>query len=434
MDASNQSTSLNGSWPESEPFEYTSLAYFAAEFLEPSGVISVVAAAFGIIFNILNITVLSHPKMRNSVNLLLTLLAVSELALLFIYIPYVLLFNLCFDTKNIPRFYTPDIRHARYMLNYTNASVFLHLSASWLIITTACFRFIYVQFPLKSAKLCSYRRAIIAGTCTMLACLLVSVPNIMLNAVRKYPCEEYPDPILCGNNITYYHVLSANDGRYPDKFEHFNFWLYAVFGKFIPAILLLVFTIFLIKVLREANRRKKRLHSDAGIGRQIRAPSSATNEHSQTARMLLAVVALFFLIEFPHGLLLVYVVVTADSQTYDHLGEVIDLATVIAFSLNLIMYSVMSRQYRKLFIEIFITRVINKLRFTEFRAKYKKCSCSGPTHGAVCKPAMTETCALSVNHDPHTVHSTLHSQDSVHKPYVTDEEHKDVHKKLLDVP
>ena len=353
----------------------SSLQCFSEAFLEPLGVISLVAATFGIIFNILNIIVLCHPKMRNSVNLLLTMLAACELTLLIFYIPYVAIFNLGRDKhENVPRFYTKNIHEARFLVFYSDVSVSLHFSATWLIITTACFRFIYVQFPLKSAKICSYKRAIIAAVSTMLACLFISIPSIMLNAIQEYPCEHYPNPAVCSRNETYYFL--ANMQVYTRDLEHTKFWLFAIFGKWLPAILLLIFTIFLVRVLREANQRKKRLHSDAGISRHLQQ-SQPANEHTQTARMLLAVVVLFFLIEFPHGILLVYTAVTMDYQTYQHFGEVIDLATVIAFSLNLILYSAMSRQYRKLFIETTFQSLKTKIRLTKFSAQYKKCSCSG---------------------------------------------------------
>ncbi|XP_067948565.1 G-protein coupled receptor dmsr-1-like [Watersipora subatra] len=389
---------------------YSQLAEFARVFLKPAGVISVVAASTGIIFNILNIIVLTHPKMRNSVNLLLTLLAVSQVLLLLFYIPYVTIFNINLDIDSIPTFHTTNIQEARFLLFYTDISVLLQLSASWLIITTACFRFIYVQFPLKSSKLCSYQRAITAGCCTVLACLLISLPNMMLNTIIQ-PCIDYRESEWCRNNATYY-SLGINYS-YGEAFTIFNFWLYAVFGKFLPAILLLVFTVFLIRVLREANQRKKRLHSDAGGNRNHAQSNNSSNEHAQTARMLLAVVISFFCIEFPHGVLIAYMVVAQDFYMYDYLGEVIDLATVIAFSCNLILYSAMSRQYRKLFISIFIRMPATKLRFDKFSAKYKKCSCSGISHNAVCLPVKAETCALSVAHDTHTMHSVLPSDESL---------------------
>ena len=62
---------------------------FSKHFFKPAGIVSLAVAIFGVVFNILNIVVLSQPKMRNAVNLLLTLMAVSELLLLIFYIPFV---------------------------------------------------------------------------------------------------------------------------------------------------------------------------------------------------------------------------------------------------------------------------------------------------------------------------------------------------------
>ena len=368
---------------------------FSKHFFKPAGIVSLAVAIFGVVFNILNIVVLSQPKMRNAVNLLLTLMAVSELLLLIFYIPFVLIFNVGFPSDVYNSFHTTNLNSARFMLFHVDATIFFHTCTSWLLITTACFRFIFVQFPLQSAKLCSYNRAIIAGVLTIIASLAVSMPNMFVNSIMT--------ATTCGDNSStdcepLYTV--AQSSKYASKdVINFNFWLYASVGKFIPAILLLVFTIFLLKVLREAAARKKRLQNDS---------ANNSNEHTQTTRMLFAVVVLFFLVECPHGILIIYMSVTKDYYTYHYLGEVIDLVTLLAFSLNLILYSTMSRQYRMLFLELFIKKIRAKLHITRVKAKYSKCSI-GTT---LTEGYMSETCALSMVNDSHTVHSTMGSEGS----------------------
>mgnify|MGYP001796172163 FL=1 len=124
--------------------------------------------------------------------------------------------------------------------------------------------------------------------------------------------------------------------------------------------------------------------------------------------MLFAVVVLFFLVECPHGILIIYISVSKDYYTYHYLGEVIDLVTLLAFSLNLILYSTMSRQYRMLFLELFIKKIRAKLHLTRVKAKYSKCS-NGTT---LTEGYMSETCALSMVNESHTVHSTMGSEGS----------------------
>lgn len=374
------------------------LGEFSNQFFKPAGIASLVVAIFGVVFNIMNIIVLCQPKMRNAVNLLLTMMGVTELFLLLSYIPFVLIFNVGFPSSVYELFHTTNINSARYMLFHVDGAVFFHTATSWLLITTACFRFIFVQYPIQSAKLCTYNRAILAGILTVAASLVISLPNMFLNDILlKQSCA--------GNSTTdceIYFTVAQSSKYATSGLILFNFWLYTIVGKFIPAILLLIFTIFLLRVLREAARRKKRLQADTSKA------SNNSNEHSQTTRMLLAVVILFFLVECPHGLLIIYISVSKDYFTYHHLGEVIDLVTLTAFSLNLILYSTMSRQYRMLFLEIFTKKIRAKLHLTRMKAKYSKCS-NGTT---LTEGFVSETCALNMVPDSHTIHSTMGSDDS----------------------
>lgn len=377
------------------------LENFSRNFFKPAGVVSLIVATIGVVFNILNIIVLSQPKMRNAVNLLLTMMAVSEMLLLTLYIPFVLLFNVGFPSDIYQSFHSASIHSARFMLFYADASVFFHTSSSWLLITTACFRFIFVKFPLKSAKLCSYERAILAGVLTIAASLLVCIPNMLVNSIIEVTDSCTPTSDNCTNQ-TLYSVAQAS--KYAtESFITFNFWFFTTVGKFIPATLLLIFTVFLVKVLKEAGRRKKRLQADS-----LHAQQNG-NEHSQTTRMLLAVVFLFFLIEFPHGLLIIYMALSQDYLTYQYLGEMIDLITLLAFSLNLILYSTMSRQYRMLFIQLFTRKIAAKLRLTHLKAKYSKCSTATSVNP---DGYISETCAVSIAPDTTTVHSVIGSDDS----------------------
>lgn len=336
------------------------LAKFSEDFQYPQGIITLIIAIIGIVFNILNIVVLSNHKMRSPVNLLLMFLSVAEIGLLTLYIPYVIIFNLT-APADVPQYVTPNQAKAKYFLFYINASVFLHISATWLIITTAFFRFLLVQFPILGVKWCTHKRAIVAGVGTFAASAVITLPNMIRNTVGKvteYDCFDL-DP-----NITYYTIHPSQHFQ-SKAMELFNHWLFVTVGKFIPSILLLIFTIFLVKVLREANFRRKRLHkSSHPLNNSItshtgshstnhrKSTSGSGGEYGQTTRMLLAVVAMFFIVEFSHGVILLWAGATENMIVYNELGEVIDLLTLAAFSINFVLYCTMSRQYRTLFIAL----------------------------------------------------------------------------------
>jgi len=359
--------------------EKRGLELFAENSHTPIGVLSLVIAVGGIVFNILNIAVLVHPQMRSPVNLLLTFLAFSELGLLIIFIPFIILFNLA-APKDQPAYVTKSAHAANYLLFYVDASVFLHISSVWTIITTACFRFLLVQFPIRAVKWCSFKRAILAGVLTYVACFLLNVPNILRNDVGiaingsasesqsiHFPCHRIED------GVSYYTVILS---PFAEKYylESINYWLFATAGKFIPGILLLIFTIFLVKVLHEAVERRKRLLNS---NRRPSAPEKdkPPSDYGQTTRMLLAVVIVLFVIEFPHGILVLWAGLTDNMAVYDMLGELIDLLTLLAFSINFVLYSVMSRQYRALFLEL-VSKPLKPLQYEGLHIKYGHRRCS----------------------------------------------------------
>ena len=371
--------SQNSSTTMSPDCTKTALEQFSDDFQHPQGVITLIIAILGITFNILNVIVLTDSKMKSPVNLLLMFLGFAEIGLLLVYIPYVIIFNLM-ATPGIPQYITTSRDEANYFLFYADASVFLHMSAIWLIITTAFFRFLLVQFPIPAAKWCTYKRAVIAGAVTFIVCLFASMPNIVRNSIvtlEEYPCYQLEPGVK-------YYGIDAREHFKDEKMEMFNYWLFATIGKFIPSILLMVFTIFLIKVLRDAQTRRKRLHvstprnsSVTSVGERRGTAGSVSGrgggggggEFGQTTRMLLAVVVLFFMVEFSHGVLVLWAGLTDNIHIYNHLGEVIDLLTLTAFSVNFILYCTMSRQYRLLFLALITKPFKLKLDYPEIQLK-----------------------------------------------------------------
>ena len=345
----------------------SALQRFSQDSQYPIGILTLMISTLGVVFNIINIIVLTNVKMRTPVNLLLTLLSIAELLLIMIYIPYLLIFDL-FVPSGI-RYTTTDKTLAYYLLFYADASVFLHLSVIWLTITTACFRFLLVQLPMAAVKLCTYKRAILAAILTFTVSLLLTLPNIFQNEIGPINHTCYVE----AENETWqqYYGITLSESFVQSQWAiRLNYWLFAALGKFLPCILLLVFTMFLVKVLHKAEIRQQRLHNNTrrfsrdsstkGILRKRSKSSSSkksstsdrANDYHQTTRMLLAVVISFTAVELPHGILLLWVMLTSNHVVYSLLGDVIDLATLTSFSINFVLYSIMSRQYRQLFMAL----------------------------------------------------------------------------------
>ena len=105
------------------------------------------------------------------------------------------------------------------------------------------------------------------------------------------------------------------DSNYDGRLYQINFWVHAVVIKLLPCVILTVISAWLIRVLYRANSRKKALKGYSackdtvvnGNGnvftRKSTKRSKAERRTDRTTRMLVAVLLLFLLTEFPQGIL-----------------------------------------------------------------------------------------------------------------------------------
>jgi len=199
-------------------------------------------------------------------------------------------------------------------------------------------------------------------------------------------------PICCSPNYIKYHVVawptdnadnataaepttaaSAPTGYWfdstafiPEAVTIVNFWLFGVFFKVVPCILLAVLSGLLVAAMRRAAARRRRLRS---AGR--RDETDRDGEHARTTAMLVAVVLCFVAAELPQGVL-AFLSGVDDSifhEVYVPLGDVFDVVVLINSAVNFVLYCTMSRQFRQTFGELF-------LGWTATSAKYKSASSS----------------------------------------------------------
>ena len=84
--------------------------------------------------------------------------------------------------------------------------------------------------------------------------------------------------------------------------------------------------------------------------------SSSSSANDRTNRMLIAVLLLFLITEFPSGILVLLSGIIGDSfftNVYSPLGELMDILALVNSSINFILYCSMSSIFRTTFINIF---------------------------------------------------------------------------------
>lgn len=275
------------------------------------GYLSLTVCVLGSIANIFNICVLRTKQMRSPTNFILTGLAVADLLVMIQYIPFTIHRNL----PPKPLYYT----HFNYSwaLFYKFHSLFtltLHFIACCLTIILAIWRYVYVS-QLHHSKICSdQRKTFIVIVTTYIVCPMLCYPIFSTLEVKKYrqTCDlngiivlkeqlnKYNQSELKNETIF---MLDHND---PSRL---SIWFYTLLLKLLPCVLLSILSYKIIVALLETRRRRVRLsttcHPLEDVSAQ-RKPSCLQlykeTQADRTTKMLLTVLMLFLLTEFPQAI------------------------------------------------------------------------------------------------------------------------------------
>lgn len=300
---------------------------------------SLFVCIFGSIANSLNIVVLTRREMSSPTNAILTGLAVADLLVMLEYIPYASHMYLYIR----PRRDMYTYGSAMFVLFHSIFAQACHTISIWLTVTLAVWRYIAIAHPQRNREWCNFRRTVIAITGAYVICPLICMPIYFTTALvsQNEIFDENGDSV----NATYYNstnylnesattnytnstlwFVSVSETIKTNKFlNKLNIWMYSVVIKLIPCLALTILSLRLILALMEAKKRRKMLTSAT----LVRADEKSMNNHSiddcglakkcakkkagrlvdqerqtdRTTRMLLAVLLLFLLTEFPQGVL-----------------------------------------------------------------------------------------------------------------------------------
>lgn len=320
---------------------FPALMRFSLWYQGVHGYVSVALCVFGIASNLTNIVVLTQKTMLTPTNHLLTALAIADALTMTSYLPYAVYFN-CLSIPD--ETYGHPKAWVFYLLFNFNFTITTHTIAMWLTVSMAVFRYIVVCHHVLGPRLCNLHRARMTIASVFVVTPLVCLPNYV-----KYRIYERET----GGYWFYQNVFVG------DVYKTFNFWLFAVILKVAPCVLLAALSALLIRAMRRADRKRRRLKS---LGRRIE--SERANEHCRTTAMLVAVVLCFVLAELPQGVLAFLSGV--DAAVFEHvyvpLGDVWDLLGLANSAVNFVLYCAMSRKFRKTFKDVCFNRCRNSMR------------------------------------------------------------------------
>ncbi|OXU22670.1 hypothetical protein TSAR_008552 [Trichomalopsis sarcophagae] len=327
---------------------------FHTSYVAIHGWASLLVCIFGSIANGLNIAVLTRREMSSPTNAILTGLAVADMLVMIEYIPYAVHSYLYHRPKRETYTYAWTV----FVLFHSNFAQVFHTISIWLTVTLAVWRYIAVAHPQKNREWCSYNRTIMAIVAAYVICPLICFPLYVTTEVtsKNVTLDANDRQInLTGNGSSHYYIggsgADANNATLyfvaltesaQNGLKEMNFWMYSVVIKLIPCVALTILSLRLIMALVEAKKRRKKLTSTtmlkmeesinlAESKKRKRKASRMMDKEKQTDRttkMLLAVLLLFLLTEFPQGTLgLLSVVLGPDffNTCYVKLGKLIFL-------------------------------------------------------------------------------------------------------------
>ncbi|KAH8296457.1 hypothetical protein KR054_006483 [Drosophila jambulina] len=185
-------------------------------------------------------------------------------------------------------------------------------------------------------------------------------------------------PAMMGErNVTVYKLYHSALALHDRQFRNATFLIYSVLIKLIPCFALTVLSVRLIGALLEAKRRRKILACHAAndmqpiVNGKVVTPTQPKSckllekekQTDRTTRMLLAVLLLFLITEFPQGIMGLLNALLGDAfflQCYLKLSDLMDILALINSSINFILYCSMSRQFRSTFALLFRPRWLDK--------------------------------------------------------------------------
>lgn len=289
-------------------------------FLPYHNYLSLIICVFGSITNVLNIYILTSKPLRSPTNLILTGLALANLLVMMEYVPFVFLYN---ENKAYASHFTYNL--AVFIIFHALFTQAAHSISCFLSVILAVWQYIAVKFPQNNNKWCSNQRTKITILLTYILCLIVCIPlNVSLKISKTEVRVDDDGKIVrkhepATDNATVYLINYENE-----KFQHISSYVYAFVLKLIPCVLLTLLSSLLIVELLKAKERRKNLESNNKARKPSQRFLEKEKQADRTTRMLLAVLLLFLMVEFPQaifGMLNIIIGKTFELECYQPLGE-----------------------------------------------------------------------------------------------------------------
>nr|XP_032520077.1 sex peptide receptor-like isoform X1 [Danaus plexippus plexippus] len=305
------------------------------------GYVSLIVCLFGSLANTLNVAVLTRRDLAASpINRLLKWLAVADVFVMLEYVPFAIYRYLI-----LPGQREMPYKWAVYLLFHMHFTQIFHTASICLTLSLAVWRYVAIKYSDRSHVLCSERRCSTAILSSFILPPILCIPTFMVFDVHTAVVLETNGPVIL------YHVDADDEGQ----LYQINFWVHAVVIKLLPCIILTIISLWLIREVYSANEHQKKIrvyNACPTSNKIIKRLCKGDRRTNRTTKMLVAVLLLFLVTEFPQGVLGLLSGALGRcffKRCYDLFGELMDALALLNGAINFVLYCSMSRQFRMTF-------------------------------------------------------------------------------------
>ncbi|KAL0273543.1 UNVERIFIED_CONTAM: hypothetical protein PYX00_006175 [Menopon gallinae] len=303
-----------------------------------------------IIANTLIVVVLSKRHMRTPTNVVLMVMALSDMFTLLFPAPWL------FYMYTFGNHYKPLSPVAACYLWRTMNEVMpalFHTASIWLTLALAVQRYIYVCHAPVARTWCTMPRVIKCVTWIyVLATLHQSTRFIdVVYTSTNVTWNGQPDVTVCKTSMARW----VTDIVTLDVYYTVYYCFRVVFVHSVPCVSLVVLNVLLYRAMRAAQLRRKELFKA-----NRKSESKRIRDSNCTTLMLIVVVTVFLAVEIPLAVVTVlHIISSSITEILDYsianvLVLFMNFFIIVSYPINFAIYCGMSRQFRETFKELFI--------------------------------------------------------------------------------
>ncbi|XP_067651068.1 putative G-protein coupled receptor F59B2.13 [Haliotis asinina] len=285
---------------------------------------------FGMVGNVLNLTILTRRKLQKSfrtlemaANYCLVALAVSDLMFCVFAFPTTFLSG--DDMYDNTAFLLKYRMYGTAIIN-----VFIMVS-TWLTVAMSLERFLAICYPLRQDLYLTTRRIKIIIVISYIFSFIFNVPILW----------RYEPRLLCSTNSSHPIYMPKTVPLLGSvKIDTAYRILWAFIGNFIPLILLFYFNVCLCRKIYRSYKMRQKFKQDRH--------GSENSSHTLTIT-LVVIVVMFFILVAPSEIVIVIAKITNNESNYSYMTieAVMNFLQSLNFSVNFILYCIISPYFRK---------------------------------------------------------------------------------------